>query len=320
MAKPRRFSGARESRRSWWLIAGLIAFVVVDVLLVVLALRSTAPSPTKDGTPESLPLGPTTSAPSPRDTADPEDRIVAVAPTRLLAALDASTAWRATTGACPDAEAEPELTTDGGASWKTTDITGATDVRALQRMIVSSAETASFIGLTGGDCTPQYVRTFVAGDDFAEYPDQLATSWYVAPAGASTTHTPAGDADAPCPSAVALAPLTVERAAVLCADTSLHVTDDTGSTWSPLTEAIGAIALTETADGYLVAAAGRDDCEGVQLSIVDATGSRSDIGCVESPLPAAELAASIAIDWTPESVWLWLDERLLISTDGGTTW
>jgi cytoskeletal protein RodZ len=326
MAKPRRMSAAREARKRWWVLAALLIFLAVDVLLVILALQSTAPRP-QQTTGAMQQSAPTTPTPEPTEDSEPaSDRgpasvITAAAPTRLLSALDSETAWRATTGACPDATAEPELTTDGGESWKPTDITGSTDVRALQRILVSSADTASFIGASGDGCQPQYVRTFVAGDDFAENPELLDGSWFVTSVGSDRLHSPTGDVDGPCDSVLTVAPLDSEGAAVLCGDGSVHVTTDTGSSWSRVEDAAGTVAVTATQDGYVLAMAGVAECDGARLLRVDAEGGAgSEVGCIESPLPAAELAGSTAIDWTQDALWVWVDDRLLVSTDAGDSW
>lgn len=324
MAKSHRQSAARDARRPWWIFTALIVFLVVDVLLVVLALQSTAPRPSGPTSPR--PSASTQPTPVPSATSTPDEEaapgplVTAVAPTRLLTAIDDEVAWRATTGACPDASAAPELTTDGGASWKPTDITASTDVRALQRVIVSSAETASFIGATGDECDPAFVRTFVAGDDFAESAELLDDTWFLSPVGSASVHTPAGDVEAPCASALVVSPLDDDRAAVLCDDSSIHVTTDTGVTWIRLDDTEGAVALTEGDEAFLVALAGSTDCDGVRLARYGTDGTRTDVGCVESPLDPAELATATAIDWTADAIWAWVDGRLLISTDGGNTW
>jgi hypothetical protein len=323
MAKSHRQSAARDARRPWWIFTALIVFLVVDVLLVVLALQSTAPRPAGPTSPRpsAAEQTPTPSATSTPDAdAASASSVTAAAPTRLLSALDDEVAWRATTGRCPDATATPELTTDGGSTWKSTDITASTDVRALQRIVVSTADTASFIGATGEECDPEFVRTFVAGDDFAENRDQLDSTWYLSPVGSDSVHAPDGDVAAPCGNAVVVAPLDGDRAAVLCDDSSLHVTTDVGETWTPVVDTDGAVALTEAEDGFLVALVGAPECDGAQLAVFDVDATRTDISCVESPLDAPDLATAVAIDWNADAIWAWVDERLLISTDGGNTW
>ncbi|RUR01236.1 hypothetical protein [Labedella endophytica] len=322
MPKPRRHSPAREARKRWLAVIGIALFIAVDILLVVLALQSTS-ARDNGSTPAVVPTSSESSRPTPTASPTPTDAapssVTAVPPTRILAALDASVAWRATTGSCPDTAVAPELTIDGGATWSSADLTGLTGVTALQRILVTDADTATFLG-SGAECDPAVARTFVGGADFAEYPDQLEGSWYLSPVGGSTVHAPGGDVAAPCDATVTVAPLGDDTAAVLCSDSSLHVTTDAGASWSTLDELPGAVALTDSADGFLVASAGSAGCAGVELTLIGVDDDRTPVDCVESSIPAGDLAGSTAIDWTDGAIWVWVDDRLLISTDDGGSW
>jgi len=312
-------SAAREERKRWLAIIGIVLFLAVDILLVVLALRSTSP---RDSGSASLsePL-PAASSPSATPTSTPSatPAISPAAPTRILTALDASVAWRATTGACPSAVASPELTTDGGGTWSSTDLTTTTGVVALQRIVVTDPDTATFLG-AADDCTADAARTFVAGADFAAAPDQLDGTWYLAPVGGATVHAPGGDVAAPCASTIAIAPLDDSRAGVLCGDGGVHLTADAGASWTAVESPDGTIALTETSEGVLVASIGTAQCAGVQLTTISLTDDSAPLACVESSESASDLVGSTAIDWTDDSIWIWVDDRLLISTDQGATW
>lgn len=314
-------SAAREARKHWLAIIGIILFLAVDVLLVVLALRSTSPRDNGSASP-SEPL-PAASSPAATPTATPTpsatSAISPTAPTRILTALDASVAWRATTGACPSAVASPELTTDGGGTWSVTDLTTTTGVLALQRIVVTDPDTATFLG-AADDCTADAARTFVAGADFAAAPDQLDGTWYLAPVGGATVHAPGGDVAAPCASAISIAPSDDSQAGVLCGDGSVHLTADAGGTWTAVEAPEGTVALTGTSDGVLVASVGLAQCAGVQLTTISLTDDSAPLACVESSEPASDLVGSTAIDWTDDSIWIWVDDRLLISTDEGATW
>lgn len=316
-----RIPGAREPRKRWLPLTGIALLVAMDILLVVLALQSA--SPRTNGSPAANTPAPSALEPAATTPASPsgggETTVTPTTPTRILGALDENVAWRATTGACQDAVATPELSVDGGATWTAADLTGATGITALQRIFVTGSDTAAFLG-AGSDCTPEVMRTFVAGADFEEDPGQLDGSWYLAPVGSATVHAPGGDVSAPCESAIVVAPLDETRATVLCDDGSLHLTTDTGVSWTALAPLPGAITVTETADGFLVASIGSESCAGVQLTTLGVDDDRTSLGCVESSVSAAELAGSTALDWTDDGIWMWVDERLLISTDEGATW
>jgi hypothetical protein len=319
--KPRRMSAARESRKRWLAVAGIVVFLLVDIVLVVLALQST--SSRDNGTAADVPDAVSTPESTASSTPTPESSeptsVLPVAPTRILAALDATTVWRATTGACPDTAATPEISDDGGATWTPTDITSATGLSALQRIVVSDASTATFLG-HGEDCAPDAARTFVAGSDFAPSPNELAREWYLATVGGTTVHTPNGDVTAPCASALALAPIGDARVAVLCADGDVHLTVDGGAAWTPLGAPSGTIAIAGAADGLLTASVGSTGCDGVQVAALGVDGETSVLACVESSMSPADLAGTTAIDWTDDAIWMWVDDRLLVSTDEGETW
>ncbi|PSL38913.1 hypothetical protein CLV49_2543 [Labedella gwakjiensis] len=314
-------SAAREARKRWLAIAGIVLFLAVDILLVVLALRSMSPRDNGSGPPaEPVPVASSpmaTPANTPTPSATPG--VTVAAPTRVLTALNATVAWRAMTGACPATAANPELTTDAGATWTSTDLTTTTGVLALQRIVVTDADTATFLG-SAEDCTPDAARTFVAGADFAEAPDQLDGTWYLAPVGSATMHAPGRDVAAPCASAVSVAPIDDSRAGVLCADGSAHITDDVAATWTSVDAPAGTVALTGTSNGLITASVGSNDCAGVLLTNIGLTGDSSPLGCVESSESPADLSGSTAIDWTDDSMWIWVGDRLLISTDQGATW
>ena len=300
----------------------IIAFIVVDVLLIVWALSSrgvvdaTAQTPRESVT--AVTPEPSASA-SPAEPASPA-AITAVPSTRLLAAVDASTAWRATTGGCPATTASPELTTDAGETWLATDATGPTGVTALQRIIASSGDRATMVGLAQADCAPQLVRTFVGGANYSSNPTELPGTWYLDPADRASVHSPAGVLAAPCDDVVALAPRDAELAAVLCADGRVFATADGATTWSGPTTIAGAIALARTVDGYVAAAAGTADCAGLQTLTLTSELAVTPAGCLPLDAPAASLPGTVAISDGAGTLWVWHGDTLNRSTDLGATW
>ncbi|MEB0307655.1 hypothetical protein QN345_20395, partial [Cryobacterium sp. 10I1] len=72
--------------------------------------------------------------------------------------------------------------------------------------------------LTAAGCAPEVVKTFVSGDNYKAYPEQVGTSWYVNPANRAVVHAPAGQHPAPCDAVVSLAPRSDTAAAALCGD------------------------------------------------------------------------------------------------------
>ena len=160
------------SRHRFFTYVAVALFVLVDVALIGWALNSTRGAPAAPQALE-LPVATTlqvesTETPTPEPTAAAPTFTLAeaVTPTRIITALNATTAWRAETGPCPATPAEPEYTLDGGVTWTTTDATGPTGVTAIQSITVEADGIASMVALAGTDCAPEFVKTFVAGDNY----------------------------------------------------------------------------------------------------------------------------------------------------------
>jgi hypothetical protein len=314
---------ARITRRHL-AIAGVIAFVLVDIILVVWALVAVR-TPPHDPAPASVTSSTSTQTPSatpkptPSATPTPTNTPAAdaVAPTRVLAALDGSTAWRASTGPCPATTASPQITTDGGANWKPTDAAGPTGASSILRISVESAKQASAITLASQGCTPEYIRTYVAGDNWATYPDQLAGSWYVDASKRSVVHTPNGDVQAPCPTVIDVAVRDSANAAVLCANHVVHATGNGGAAWGPAVAVAGSVAISPAGNGYLLAVTDRQGCAGIATTSFDGGTGLAAGGCATSAKPPA---GAVALANGGSTVWLWSGDTVVKSTDGGVTW
>jgi hypothetical protein len=323
MARPRQ---PRDfSRRHRLTYLGIALFVLADVGLIAVAIGAShsantmakpGPIPTFEATAPASAAGSggkPTPTPSATATAD------AVAPTRILSALNATTAWRAITGACPATAASPELSTDSGATWKATNATGPTKITALQRIIVSSPASATMIGLSQTGCAPELVKTFVAGRNFASYPKELASAWFVDPSTRGSVHSPAGDKPAPCPAVVAIAASDAKSAAILCADHTAYVTSDAAVTWSRPLAVPGAGNLAVSAKGFVATASADSRCVGVRL--VSLSGVPLAVGTTAClPLDALPTADHVAVSEASGTLWVWAGGSLKRSGDGGATW
>ena len=302
--------------RSWPVGIAVVAFAVLDVALVALAFGAVnapiaASAPTSTAWMDESPVP--TASPTPVPAMAPT-----VAPTRILAALNSEVAWRSTTGSCPEAEAQPELSTDAGATWQPTDASGPTGVTALQSIDISSSALASFIGFDASDCSPQYVRTFVGGDNYSTYNDEIEGSWYFVPNGA--LHAPGADVATPCESIVSLASRSDDEAAALCADGSVHITADRATSWVDAPARESTLAIADIDGGYVLALAGSLECAGVQLVFVDRLGETVTKGCQPLETEAADLAGTVAIAATDGTVWLWAGDVVAQSSDRGLSW
>jgi hypothetical protein len=317
MSRPRRFNPHDTSRRRPWIYAAVLAFLLVDALLIAWALgfhtsatSAKSPGPNPSFTPQT------------RATPTPTAKIptVALPPTRILSALDATTAWRATTGECR-APATPEVTTNAGDTWSTTDATAEVQITALQSLTVVSDSLIQLVGLSADDCAPQFARSFVAGEDYSLAPNLLGDQWYLDPADRAVVHTPAGTTDAPCDSVVALASRTDTEAGVLCSDTRVFTTPDGGGTWSNSVTIRGAVNLAVTEMGYVIATVGLPECAGVQLIALSVEPPTAiPTGCLPVYEPAETMQGNVALTEAAGTLWVWAGDSLQRSTDQGTSW
>lgn len=328
MARPARFVPRDASRRRVWVYLAVAIFILADILLIAWAMSSQRAD--ADASAARIPVAgaaahTATPAPEPVETTPPAPQPSAsqapiAPPTRILAALDATTAWRAVTGECPATAATPELTTDSGVTWKKTDATTPTQVTALQRIAVSSASTATMIGQSKVGCEPELVKTFVGGTNFKSYPTEVEKAWYIDPDNRAVVHGPSGEAAAPCAAVITLAPQDKDAAGALCADGQAYVTTDGAETWSQPVALDGAVAFTASEDGYLVASASQPDCAGVQLTALSTHLEPSDAGCYPVETASVEVSGNVAVASAAGATWLWIDDDVVRSSDDGTTW
>lgn len=317
--RPVRHVPKDSSRRRVWIYAAVTAFLLFDVVLISFALGSSK----TDATPVAVPtpLAAVTSTPSatptPDAAADEASTIVAAPVTRLISAVDDTTAWRAATGTCPAAAASPEVTTDSGATWTTTNATRPTDVTSVQTLSAQSESVLGFVGLDIADCAPEFVKTFVAGENFRAYPEQLDDEWFINPANRAVVHSPEGDQTAPCASVLAVAPRSATEAVVLCDANELYVTADSAATWSLAVALPGVVNVASSDAGYVAAVAGSADCGGVQVVTLTPGLAPTVTGC----LPVAgDLAGNVALSSTGDTLWLWAGDTIARSTTAGAAW
>jgi len=302
------------------MLIALALFVVADVFLVWAAMSAarTPPPPTSTDR-VAMPSAPATPAPATAEPAVPAEAPAAPAdfdvarPVALLAAYDSLTAYRAITGECPVAPPEIEVTTDGGVSW---DVVGVTDASAVEAITPEGANTLSVIARDGGDCEPGVYRSFVQGAGWAEA-DELGDRWrldegaVVAPG--------EGSVENPCASPVQVAGVSPVRAAVLCADAVVQVTDDAGATWTPAGPISGIAAIAARPDAVLVALERQNGCDGLQVATLDASLTLGEAGaCITTQPTDGHTAVAVSNDGA--MVWLWSGGVVARSVDGGQSW
>lgn len=313
--------GQIRKRRTF--IGALALLLVLDAVLVHIALDAGSPrrseamsAPTSEVAPSSNPPPVPTETESPSPAQPPAAR----APTRIISALDGITAWRATTGTCPDTLALPELTTDSGATFTPTNATISSDVVALQSIAVEGEDVATMIGQSSDDCSPTLVRTFVAGDNYEQFAGGLVGAWYVDPRNRAELHSPGGIVAAPCPAVMALAVRDENDAAVLCDDQTIFMTTDSAASWSRPIAGPGAVNLTSGPDGYFVASVGVEGCVGVQIAQMSLAPVLTPTGCLLIAGEPAALVGNVSLSSGGGTLWLWAGDSLARSTDEGATW
>ena len=231
----------RPADRRRILVAGGVAVLaIVTVILSVIALRisgNPSANASQATSPSETPT--TTQAPDPTATSTPSS-VVLVPPTRLLAAFDAAGVSRYGPAACPDPRTTFEVSSDGGVTWEGSDVAESTDSTAALNPTAGSSDVVHMVTLTA-ECAPQYLRSFVGGIEWQVFNSDLPVTWYFDPADGTTVNTPQGARSTPC-TAVSMA-ATGSRAAVLCTDSTIFVTEDSAASWSSAISVRNAAAI-----------------------------------------------------------------------------
>lgn len=294
----------------------IIALVVVDVGLVALALAPRA-GPDEGSArvvvEEPSPAPPESAAPEQEAEPDPEpDEVVAAPLRRLLDASSPTEAWRLETGDCPADGGLVQRTTDGGQTWEDIDV----EQDAFVRVKTQSSSTAFLVAVEDEGCAPVFLGTTTGGQEWAVQPGSLEVAWYVEPVDATAVHSPEGVQPGPCGADVVdLAPVSSTGAGLLCPDGRVLTTDDAAVSWDELVAVPGAVAVTDSGQGYLAAALGTQGCDGVQV-VRAGPEAPEPLGCAPTPAEPGQVAISSAGD----SVWVWAGDEVLVSGDGGRTW
>jgi len=311
--------------------AGLVAFLAVDIGLVALALRSrhTAsdelPTASTTRTASLTTSPPTTSPPSSTTTATTgatsgattaATTAGAVPVSRLVSALDAAIAWRATTGTCARGGATVELTSDGGQTWTKL----RSPARAIARVQPLDPTRVFMVG-AGADCTLEQYASSNAGAMWRA-PTVITGGWARRLDKPTQVLTPQRSAATPCGGGVVLdlSRTSAVEAQSLCADGSVVLTRDGGSTWTDSGSAPGAIALSNLlVDNRLTTYAVRlvGACKGVQLVEVVNGRAPAVVACV--PVPDAR-RGDVGLSVTQRAGWIVAGKQTWLSRGDLTSW
>ncbi|WP_435093063.1 hypothetical protein [Clavibacter michiganensis] len=294
-------------------VTAVIAFLVIDLILVSAAVTRTGAGSADEGTAAPAPSAASTDAaasPTPAPSATASTTVAA--PTVFLAAGNAEVAWRTTGGACTGEPARIQTTIDEGRTWDTRS-TGSFDARRILALQVESPDVGSIVADVTAACTRTTLQSFTGGEFWRDAPALTATTAYVDPAQPGTVQLVQGPRDAPCDDAVQVVD-SGQAAAVLCGSGALHVRSGSGD--FRLVDAPGVLALALGADGILTAGTA-GSCAGTSVGrIVPASGAVSVLGCAA----AAPTSGSVALSAAGRDVWLLTGDSVSISADGGATW
>ena len=310
---------ARRRRGSAvWAGAGLTVLALITIALTFFALTQRGEVAEAGSTPGATPLPTAPAAPLAAPAEVPAVQpMVVVAPTRVIDAIDASSAARAAFTTCPE-PTTLEVTGDAGSTWEATEASG---LASLQRISADASGFLAAIGLGVDGCAPAYERSFTSGDAWETMPEALAASWFVDPANRAGLHAPAGNIAAPCPAVLQVAVVDESTAAVLCEDGTVHATGDSGAAWVATSPISGIAAVGATADGYRAVVVNQNGCSGAQVLAVAIVEGAAHVGaaggCLDAAIPAGGVAVDSAVDG---STWVWAGDRIGLSPDGGLSW
>ena len=307
----------------------LIAFAVLDIVLVTVALRSTSGPPP----PSSVGRAGTTSTPtgserpsrsasatdspssSSSSSSSPSASATAPAPlTVLIVGVSTSVAWRAEVGSCAAGGSSVAVTTDGGGSWQE----ASAPFPAVVRIKATSGRSAFAVG--GDDaCHPGYASTGDAAEAWS-MGGPLDRAWYRDPGKPSVVHVPGPKTSKPCGrrDVLDLAVISFSRARALCSGGLVVSTSDNGDSWSDSGRLSGAVALAVPASSpseTLVARLGGGSCAGVA---VHRLGTKGTVSCAEVEPP--DKSGQVALSVVNGGGWLAVGSQTLLSTDSLATW
>lgn len=317
-------------RVNWIAIGGLVALGLVTLALIFLALKTgRAAVPNAGETPGYQP-GSIVEVESPstdKDTVDTEQvtdedpgtsgAAVVPALTRILSVQDANVGYRAVTGPCPETQAVIENTADGGGSWTSVDLSVYGAVSSPARILSGTDGYVTLAAQNGDDCASMRVmQSYSYGAEWDTVIDGSAITWHISPTDPTVVNVPGvGGVQAPC-EAARLTTSSATSASVLCVDTRVATTTDSGANWAVSQAFPGAESITSSGASLLLAQSGAAECEGTLVSLLSAGHSVSSFTCVPGAAPG-QTAIAAATDGT---AWLWAGDTLAKSADGGVTW
>ncbi|EWT02863.1 hypothetical protein N865_03115 [Intrasporangium oryzae NRRL B-24470] len=307
---------------------GLLAFLALDIVLVVLALRPprttdaapTVPTPvtTSSTSVGATPTtGDTTSTGSTSTTGTGSAGSRPAPLTVIVNGLDATVAWKATTGTCGSGGATLAVTKNGGARWSVV----KAPTEAISRVQPLDTQRAFVVGASTACRLRQYSTTDL-GSSWTG-PSAVSGGWARRLDQPSTVVTPAQDAAQPCggKAVVDLSRTSAQQAQALCVNGDIVETGDGGQTWVSAGKASEAVALANrSASGRVTTYVARvvPSCDGVQIARVADGKDPVQLACVATTVPATP--GRIAISTPDEGGWLVVGDETFTGTRDLKAW
>lgn len=284
--------------------AALVAFVLVDAVLVVGVLRHVNKTPPAADLPAAAAVKPSAS-PSPGTSKQQDYRFEPASASSISMAND-QTLMYAHRGRCDGgASAELVLSTDGGASTTTPD-TG------LKEIVAVSAVSRSELHVVGADsnCDLQRLVSTDGGDSWA--PDTSTDVWYPDLDDPKKVVSPEGTSKPGC-IVTSLSQIGDDFARASCADGTIRGTGNGGDKWLTLgrLDNVRVASFTTFNAGYALAV--YQGCAAQEFTTRDGGRTWAPGGCITGE-PAQAIGANdtglVAI----------VDSQLYVSDNGGKSW
>jgi len=305
----------------------VLALLVVDGVLVVMALRNQPEPPTvtvMDDPPPATPTEsptpaqttisptpePTTTTPTPSETTEP---VESETPRELpLSVLDDRTAVRGIPGTCASGDGSLEITDDGGVTWTPLEIPELAVVRV--RIV---RDDLFFIG-ADTECRTDLVRDKERDETWVRS-GSTNNAWHLLgdPAESEVHAPPNSVVPGPCEEGARIVELEGRddvAAYLLCSDGSVHLTGDAGADWELVGTAPGASAMGLVDGSLLVAATGVEGCDGLAIQDLTPEGP-TEVGCVEGATDNG-----VALSFAGQVGFLLAGGDTWTTADGGATW
>lgn len=320
MARSRIAGPGRARGRRVAILVLIVAFLAVDGVLIVMAATAAgvkphgtlAPIPSFSSMPSRTPTPSVTPAPTPSSTtAAATIPSTAVSP-RFLAAVSATTAWRATPGSCTGTPAVVEETTNGGGTWVPADLS---KISARTILFLSGGATSvTVVSGAASSCTPAFFGSFTNGRFWAPYPDRMGDASYIDPA-THSLYLAGAQTPSPCvdPRQVVH---TSTGTAVVCPG-ELEARTGSGD-WVRI-PVPGLLAAAAAPNGWVVAVSGVDGCAGVAVQAVDGS-LRPGMSVTTTGCAAAATPVGVTLNQSGPTLWLWSGDKTFVSSDSGANW